>query len=117
MKPTYRIVISLGLLAGLLLSAAGCQEAESDAALVRRARLVANENITLKKQLDEKDQQIARLEQQIEKLEQEKHKITKDTGEATLRMLQITAEAEQRATFLREENERLKQKLQELQSP
>lgn len=117
MKTMYRVVISLGLLFSLILLASGCGDPESDAALIRRARLVANENIALKKQLEEKDKHIAQLEKQIEQLKQEKQHISEQTDETTFRLLQMTAEAEQRADTLRQENEWLKQQLEQVQSP
>ncbi|MHC5118347.1 MAG: hypothetical protein ACYSQY_15040 [Planctomycetota bacterium] len=59
------IVLFISALATLLLT--GCQE--SDSSQIRRARLIATENMQLKQDLEDRDQQIEELKAQIEALE------------------------------------------------
>ena len=57
------LVIVISVLSVLFLT--GCQE--SDSSQIRRARLVANENLQLQENLKEKDQQIEELKSALEK--------------------------------------------------
>ncbi len=116
MKPIYCVAISVGLFFCVTLLASGCAEPQADDALIRRARLVADENIELRKQLEQKDRRIAQLEQELQDAHEEMLRITEQTGRNTRRLLEITAEAERRAEQLREENERLKERLDQLKN-
>ena len=112
-----RIMIALMAACIVLVSLTGCQESEgSDTALIQRARLVGNENLQLKKQLEEKDQLIAQLKENIEQLEIDKAEAARKAGDANFRIMQIVAETEKRNDALRQENEKLKNQLEELKS-
>jgi len=106
------IVVLTALLGTLVL--AGCRE--SDATQIRKARLVANENIQLKKQLAEKDAQIQDLKKQIEKIEAEKAQADEEFGFTTIKTLQMVAETEERNQALTEENEKLKEEIESLKA-
>jgi hypothetical protein len=112
-----RIMIALMAACIVLVSLTGCQESEgSDTALIQRARLVGNENLQLKKQLEEKDQLIAQLKENIEQLEIDKAEAARKAGDANFRIMQIVAETEKRNEALTQENEKLKNQLEELKS-
>ena len=64
----------------------------SDSAQIGRARMVGNENLKLKKQLDEKDLEIKDLEQKIADMEAENAKAMQDCGDANLKIMQLMAE-------------------------
>jgi len=106
------IVVLTAVLGTLLL--AGCQE--SDATQIRKARLVANENLQLKKQLAEKDTQIQDLKKQIEEIEAEKAKADEEFGSTTIKTLQMVAETESRNQALTDENEKLKEEIESLKA-
>ena len=107
------IVMSL-VICIILVMLTGCQE--SNANLIQRARLVGNENLKLKKQLEEKDLQIAQLQKDIEKLEAEKLQETQKSGDTNFRLLQLLGEAEKNKETLMQENEALKAELEKLKT-
>lgn len=107
MKYTMILMILLALGALLL---TGCQESESSQ--IQRARIVANENLQLKEQLDEKDQQIADLKKEIERIETEAAKKVETTGETIINSMRILLESEKQNEALRLENETLKKELE-----
>jgi len=93
---------------------AGCQK--SDASQIRKARVVANENLQLKKQLTEKEIQIQDLKKQIEEIEAEKVKADEQFGSTTIKTLQMMAEVENRNQTLTAENEKLKEEIESLKT-
>jgi outer membrane murein-binding lipoprotein Lpp len=106
------IVVLTAVLGTLLL--AGCQKSETGQ--IRKARLVANENLQLKKQLAEKDTQIQDLKKQIEEIEVEKAKADEKFGSTTIKTLQMLAETEDRNQALTLENEKLKEEIESLKA-
>lgn len=92
----------------------GCQESEANQ--IRRARVIANENIQLKKQLAEKDQHIAELNKQIEELNAEIAEKDETFGNTTLRTLQMVSESEKQNQELMLENKKLKAELEKLKN-
>ncbi len=106
----FVVILFISVLGVLLMS--GCQESESTQ--IRRARLIANENIQLKKQLKEKDQQIEELKKQIEELIAKSEKEQEQFGNTTLQTLQMLGETENRNQALTLENEKLKEELEKL---
>lgn len=106
------IVMFMAILGILLL--AGCQESESSQ--IRRARLVANENLQLKQNLKEKDKQIEELKTQIETLEVEKAKVIEQSGEASIKTLRMLLESEKRAEAIVIENRKLEEELEKLKA-
>lgn len=109
----HMTTILLAAVLGTLLLA-GCQK--SDASQIRKARLIANENLKLKKQLAEKDAQIQDLKKQIEQIEAEKAKADEEFGSTTIKTLQMVAETEDRNQALTLENEKLKEELEKLKA-
>ena len=107
--------VVLSLLAGIAaMMLAGCQESESGQ--IQRARLVGSENLKLKKQLEEKDQQIAQLQDQIEQLKAESEKAAQDATNAYLTILETFTQTEQNNEKLIRENETLKEELEKLKA-
>lgn len=106
------LVVMTAVLGTLIL--AGCQK--SDAGQIRKARVVANENIQLKKQLAEKEARIQDLKKQIEEIEAEKAKADEEFGSTTIKTLQMVAETEERNQALTAENEKLKEELGKLKA-
>lgn len=109
------LLTALALCIGTV-SLSGCEEEAADTATMRRARLVADENIQLKKQLADKDKEIERHKQLLEECKQEMAKAQEDAGNTMLQMLQRLAETSKDVETLTEENTRLKEKLAELEA-
>ncbi|MHC5199328.1 MAG: hypothetical protein ACYSO1_04335 [Planctomycetota bacterium] len=92
----------------------GCQESRSGQ--IRRARLIADENLELKKELKQKDEQIADLKKQIEEIEAKIVEENKKFGDMTLKTLPFLAESEKKNQALTAENKKLKEELAELKA-
>jgi len=113
------VAISLLLTAVLLGAGAvfsGCEEQASDPSTMRRARLVADENIELKKQLAERDKEIERQKQLVDDCKQEMAKAQEEAGSTMLQMLQQLAESGKEVETLTEENTKLKERIAELEA-
>ena len=108
----FTVIIVISVLGILLL--AGCQE--SDASQIRRARVIGNENLQLKQDLAEKDEQIAELKKQIEALEVEKAKVIEQSGETSIKTLRMLLESEKRAEAIVIENRKLEEELEKLKA-
>ena len=92
----------------------GCQE--SDSSMVQRARLVGNENLKLKKEIEEKDARITQLQKQIEDLKAENAKAMEESGNANFKLVQMFADSEKANEKLTQENKELKEQLQKLKA-
>jgi outer membrane murein-binding lipoprotein Lpp len=108
----FTILLFVSVLGILLL--AGCQE--SDSSQIRRARLIATENMQLKQNLEEKDQQIEELKVQIEALEVENANVIEQSGEASIKTLRMLLESEKRAEAIVIENRKLEEELEKLKA-
>ena len=108
----FTIVLFVSVLGILLL--VGCQE--SDSSQIRRARLVATENMQLKQDLEERDQQIEELKAQIEALEAENAKVIEQSGEISIKTLRMLLESEKRAEAIVIENRKLEEELEKLKA-
>jgi len=106
------IILFLSVLSILLLT--GCQESESSQ--IRRARVIGNENLQLKQELEGKDQQIEELTAQIEALEVEKAKVIEQSGETSIKTLRMLLESEKRAEAVVIENRKLQEELEKLKA-
>ena len=106
------IVLFVSVLGILLL--AGCQE--SDANQIRRARVVGNENLQLKQDMKEKDQQIEDLKKEIEKIETESADAVERAGEMSIKSMRLLLESEKRAEGLLIENRKLEEELEKLKA-
>ena len=111
MRP-LTIVLFISALAPLLLT--GCQE--SDSSQIRRARLIATENMQLKQDLEDRDQQIEELKAQIEALELENAEVIEQSGEASIKTLRMLLESEKRAEAIVIENRKLEEELERLKA-
>lgn len=100
----------IGFLCALFL--VGCSKPQSDSDRVRRAQLVGNENLQLKKDIVDKDKQIAELAKQAElakaDLQQANATVTKQVEQAKA---DLTKQLEQ----LKQDNESLKKQYTESQ--
>ena len=93
----------------------GCGgSAGSEPAQIRRARMVGNENLKLKKQIADKDQQIKEWEKKLTDSEIEKAKAVEEADNANFKLLQLFAESEKRNQELMVENQTLKEELEKL---
>ena len=106
------IVIVISVLGILLLT--GCQE--SEASQIRRARVIASENMQLKQDLEEKDKQIEELKKQIEDMNIENAETHEEFGKMTTATLQILVDTETLNQALKLENERLKKEIEKLKT-
>ena len=77
------------LLIAFCLVAAGCQESASQSD--RRTRLVANENLQLKKQIQEKDHEIERLQNEIKTMQQQTATDAEQQGDTYKKLLDMLA--------------------------
>ncbi|MBE0535306.1 MAG: hypothetical protein IH624_06505 [Phycisphaerae bacterium] len=108
------LATAIVLAAGAVFS--GCQEEAADASSMRRARLVADENIALKKQIEERDKEVEKQKQRVEECKQEMTKGQEQTGSTMLQMMQHLAESGKQAEALAEENKQLKARIAELEA-
>ena len=111
MKQYTMIMVILALVLSL---GTGCQK--SDASQIRKARLIGAENLKLKKQIEEKDQQIAELKKDIERIEAESAKKQEQAGETSIKSMRLLMESEKRAEGLLIENRKLKEELEKLKA-
>jgi hypothetical protein len=85
----------------------------------RKTRLVGDENLRLKKQLELRDREIQKLEEVIagyEKEEQKRADAEEDTGNLALKLLKDVSVASKKIEKLSAENLQLKAKIAELES-
>ena len=102
------LILGLGLLVG-------CQE-QSESDIVKKARLVGQENIELKKQVKKQDQAFQEQKDLLEQCRQEVIKGQEESTDTGAKMLEIASKAATEAENLRIENEKLKARIQELES-
>ncbi|HOK67393.1 MAG TPA: hypothetical protein PK054_10665 [Anaerohalosphaeraceae bacterium] len=74
----------------VLMLGTGCQE--SGRRIDRRAQLVGQENLQLKKQIQEKDREIERLKKEIEALQEKAQKDEELHGQTYTKMMEIVAD-------------------------
>lgn len=90
---------------------AGCEE--QNLAGTKKCRLLAAENIQLKKQLDERDKEIESQKEQLEKYQQGEKALEEATFQVNPEFVEFIAEENAR---LQSENEALTKELKELQN-
>ncbi|NLH17091.1 MAG: hypothetical protein GX455_10975 [Phycisphaerae bacterium] len=108
----YAMIVPLIFGLGLLV---GCQET-NESAIVKKARLVGQENIELKKQIKKQDQAIQEQKHLLEECRQEMIKSQEDATDTNAKMLEIASKSATEAEELRVENEKLKARILELES-
>ena len=81
---------------------------ESDNADNRRAKLVANENLELKKQLEQKNLEIQKQKRLLAQSEEDRAKETEQVGDSLIKLMQ-------QLVAIGKENEQLKVKIKELE--
>ena len=104
------VLMILGL--GLLI---GCQE-QNESDIVKKARLVGQENIELKKQVKKQDQAIQEQKDLLEQCRQEVIKGQEESTDTGAKLLEIASNSANETENLRIENEKLKARVQELES-
>lgn len=102
------LILGLGLLVG-------CQE-QNESELVKKARLVGQENIELRKQIKQQDRAIQEQKDLLEQCRQEVAAGQQQTAESGKKMLDMVGDTAKEADDLRIENEKLKARIQELES-
>jgi len=113
------MVSSVLFLVALILSTliSGCEE--SNLTSQRRARLVGDENLKLKKQLklcNQETQELKKILTEYEKEEQRKYDVQKKEGDLTFKLMNNLADSAEKTEKLTLENLQLKNKIQELES-
>ena len=117
MKIITSSALLLTVLAGAMLLFSGCEEQELGSR--RRTRLIGDENLRLKKQLELRDREIQKLEEVIaeyEKEEQKRADTEANTGNLTLKLFKDVAAASKEKEKLAAENLQLKTRIAELES-
>ncbi len=101
--------------AGAVITLSGCREESGDTTL-RRARLVGNENIELKKEIKLRDKEIERQKQLMVQSREEWAKDKEKTGDSMLKMLKHLAESGKQGDTLMSENAQLRERIKELEA-
>ena len=117
MKIITSSVLLLTVLAGAILLFSGCEE--QGLRPERKTRLVGDENLRLKKQLELCDREIQKLEKVITEYETEEQwraDAEEDTGNLALKLLKDVATASKEIEKLSAENLQLKTRIAELES-
>lgn len=115
MKKTTISLLVLCLAIGFCITLLGCGK-DTDSASIRRAKLVGNENIELKKQLELKDEEIQRQKDLLTRKEKDFAEAQNQAGEATLKLMQNLVETSQQNTVLAAENLQLKEQIKQLEA-
>jgi uncharacterized phage infection (PIP) family protein YhgE len=93
----------------------GCQE-QNESDIVKKARLVGQENIELKKQIKKQDQAVQEQKDLLEQCRQEVAAGQQQSADTSSKMLGMIAASNKETEDLRAENEKLKARIQELDS-
>ncbi len=115
-----KTITTLALLSTVLavfVLVSGCEEQGLNS--TRRSRLVGDENLKLKKQLEVRDREIQKLKEVVAEYETESQKRAdgeKEAGEMILKLLRESGVAGKKIEKLTEENLQLKAKIAELES-
>ncbi len=107
--------VLLVLSAGTVITLSGCREESSDTSL-RRARLVGNENIELKKEIKLRDKEIERQKQLVQQCRADWAKDKDLTGDNMIKLLKHLSESGKQVDALATENAQLKEKIKELEA-
>ena len=108
-------VLTVGIVVLMLI--AGCEEQNKPQSQspTRKDRLVAAENIQLKKDLEQRDEEIERQKTLLDKYMEENRALREDAQENTQTLLgEIMKSFAEESEKLREENEKLKAQIKEL---
>ena len=107
------VLLFLG--AGAVITLSGCREESGDTTL-RRARLVGNENIELKKEIKLRDKEIERQKQLAGQDRADWAKDKELSGNNMIKMLKHLSESSKQVNTLTAENAQLKEKIKELEA-
>lgn len=100
----FKIIFCLLSFPLCLLAGCGAQSSQSSPDLVRRAQIVGNENIQLKKTLAEKDARIADLNKQLDAAKAENDRIQEQHGESYTKLLQILTDCQTKLEKYEQQN-------------
>ena len=107
------VLLLILALALALCTMAGCKE---ESLTLKKAKLVGNENIRLKKELEAKDNEIQKQKDLLADKDAEIARVTEEAGNATLKVMQHLAENSQKIEQLTTENQALKEKIKQLEA-
>jgi len=107
------VLLFLGASAVITLS--GCREESGDTTL-RKARLVGNENIELKKMIKLRDKEIERQKQLVEQCRADWAKDKELSDNNMIKMLKHLSESSKQVNTLTAENTQLKETIKELEA-
>lgn len=97
-----------------LLTTAGCQEentSDSQSPASRKTRLIAQENIELRRQIDQLEQQLETEKQNVAECKEEIDQIHLDYAQGHASTLEFLGKVSAEITELQKENKQLKEKL------
>jgi hypothetical protein len=115
MKNVAIATVLLFLGTATVIGLSGCRE-ESGNRSFRKARLVGNENIELKKQLKQRDKEIKRQKQLVAQYRANPTKDQELAANNLITMLQHLVESNNQIKALTAENTQLKEKIKELEA-
>lgn len=108
-------VLSLTIAIAICITLSGCGK-DTDSASIKRAKLVGNQNIELKKQLELKDAEIQKQKDLFAQKEQEFADTQEKAGDTTLKLMQNIIQTSQLNETLSAENLKLKEKIKQLEA-
>ncbi len=120
MKTIRAKILPITTLICICIFTCGCEESNLSN---RRARLVGNENLKLKKQLKLCDKEIEKRDDEIQKqkdllaqCQKEKAEIDEQAGDTNIKLLKILRDTSKKVDELTEENQKLKETIKELEA-
>ncbi len=113
MKTIRAKILPITTLICICIFTCGCEESNLSN---RRARLVGNENLKLKKQLKLCDEEIEKQKDLLAQCQKEKAEIDKQAGDTGIKLLKILGDTSKKVDELTEENQKLKETIKELEA-
>ena len=115
MKNITIALLIMALSLGILVSISGCGP-NKDTSVVRKAKLVGDENIRLKNQIEAKDAEIQKQKDLLAEKDTEIAKVKQQSGDSSLKIMQHLVQGEKAVKELTAENEQLKAKIKQLEA-
>jgi hypothetical protein len=113
MKNIAVSLLILALAVGLCTSVSGCREESLN---VKKAKLVGNENLRLKKELQLKDKEIQQQKDLLAEKDAEIARVREQSGDSALKVMKHLADGNKTIADLTAENEQLKEKIKQLEA-
>lgn len=108
-------ILSLVIAIAICINVSGCGESANSASF-KRAQLIGNENIELKKQLEQKDAEIQKQKDILAQKEKEFAGELEKAGDTALKLMQIVSQSSQQTDTLTAENLKLKETIKQLEA-